>query len=303
MRSQRQILRERVRVAGAGRGEDPGAIAVLDREERANQGSEDLTIWCPCCLERTIPSRSGICLFCDTPLTEEAIEREPSSKLTSKFANSVSKFGNSGTADRADKVDRARASRAEAARVKFDSEGARKLITASNYGKPKPEPTPRIPRRRDRRHKHGKPYSDEQILARIKLWAQVVGSPPSKADWTPSKLKSAAATARGVVERHLTRVALYELGDFPSETTVRERFGSMNSALVQAGFEPRPTGRQPTTGTNIGTRPKIGRAALRDYMNHVTELLDGDEAQLKRALYDLSLSALYLADRLSVPEP
>ena len=296
MRSQRQILRERVRVAGAGRGEDPGAIAVLDREERANQGSEDLTIWCPCCLERTIPSRSGICLFCDTPLTEKAIEREASSKLTSKF-------GNSGTADRADKVDRARASRAEGARVKFDSEDARKLITASNYGKPKPEPTPRIPRRRDRRHKHGKPYSDEQILARIKLWTQVVGSPPSKADWTPSKLKRAAATARGVVERHLTRVALYELGDFPSETTVRERFGSMNSALVQAGFELRPTGRQPTTGTNIGTRPKVGRKAIAAYMEAVTDLLDGDEAQFKRALYDLSLSALYLADRLSVPEP
>lgn len=242
-------------------------VALLDREERANQGSDELTVWCPCCLERTVPSRSGICLFCDTPLTAEAIERERESQPVVIASKSPANEPPAG-------------------------------IPAVF-----PEKTPRIPRRRDRRHLHGRPYSDEQILGRIKLWAHVVGSPPSKADWTPAKLRRAAATARGVVERHLTRVALYEMGDFPSETTVRDRFGSMNSALVQAGFEPRPTGRPPVSGKGTGLRPKIGRPALAEYMEKVSELLDGDQAQLKHALYDLSLSALYLADRIAVPEP
>jgi hypothetical protein len=40
---------------------------------------------------------------------------------------------------------------------------------------PEPEPV-RLPRRRDRGHRRGKPYTDEQVIARIQLWAKLTGS-------------------------------------------------------------------------------------------------------------------------------
>jgi hypothetical protein len=167
-------------------------------------------------------------------------------------------------------------------------------------------PKVRVPRRRDRRHKHGRPYTDEQILARIKLWAELLGSPPTKADWNVARLKQLEATARGTIERHLRRIALYQLGDFPSETTVRDRFGSMNAAIVMAGYEPRPTGRPPTSNPYNGRdykHPGIGRSALTEHFEAVQGLLDEDRARLKAALYDLSLSALFWADKIAVEDP
>jgi hypothetical protein len=41
---------------------------VLDLAERANQGNEAITAWCPTCNERTVPMRNGLCGFCDTAL-------------------------------------------------------------------------------------------------------------------------------------------------------------------------------------------------------------------------------------------
>lgn len=141
----------------------------------------------------------------------------------------------------------------------------------------------RIPRRRERGHNHGKAYTDEQIIARIQLWARLTGRPPSKADWTPARLRKLAATARGIVTKHLQVVALYELGDFPSETTVRTRCGSLNAALVQAGYEPRSAGRQPTGPAPATRRRYYGAAELRARFEETLEHRDGDTARCTRS--------------------
>lgn len=252
----------------------------LPREARAQQGSDEITTWCPCCLEKTIPLRDGTCAFCDTPLTEEAIACAGETSSRTKVGTNGDKAGLRATIERAERPNR--------------------RSTPPHVQAPNAD---RIPRRRTRRQRHKPghaPYSDEQILARIRLWADIVGSPPSKADWTPAKVKRRLATAQGHIERHIRRVALYELGDFPSDVTVRSRFGSMNSAIMQAGiegFEPRSAGRQPTTGTGVG-KPKIGRNALEEYIQDVQAHLDGDQVELKARLYALAMSAFWWADRM-----
>jgi DNA-binding Lrp family transcriptional regulator len=45
-----------------------GSVALLERDERANQGNPEITGWCPRCEERAVPTRAGLCGFCDTPL-------------------------------------------------------------------------------------------------------------------------------------------------------------------------------------------------------------------------------------------
>jgi hypothetical protein len=161
----------------------------------------------------------------------------------------------------------------------------------------------RLPRRRDRRHHHGKRYSDQQIIARIQLWAKLTGRPPSKADWTPAKLRRLAAKAKDVIEQYVRIVALYEAGDFPSETTVRERFGSLNDALVLAGYEPRATGRPAKPENEEAAagrpRPKTGETALGNYFRSAQLAREEGGPALKLALYDLALSAIREADRIA----
>lgn len=150
----------------------------------------------------------------------------------------------------------------------------------------------------DRRHHHGSPYTDEDILARIRLWAKVTGRPPTKADWTPARLRDAASRAHNTVLKHVRTVALYESGDWPSETTVRERFGSMNGALIQAGFPPRETGRQPKSERPF-RKPPTGERALEDLYEAVRGArAAGVKPGLKAALYDLATSAIIEADRI-----
>ena len=44
----------------------------LPRELRANQGSDEVTAWCPTCEERAVPMRDGTCAFCQTPIGEQS---------------------------------------------------------------------------------------------------------------------------------------------------------------------------------------------------------------------------------------
>ena len=44
------------------------ALRELPLERRAEQGSEQITAWCPTCQERAVPMRNGTCAFCDTPI-------------------------------------------------------------------------------------------------------------------------------------------------------------------------------------------------------------------------------------------
>jgi hypothetical protein len=156
-----------------------------------------------------------------------------------------------------------------------------------------------VPERHDRRHGHGEPYTDALILARIRQWARITGAPPTKSDWNPARLRQFARRATVHAEKHLRKVALFELGDWPSESTVRERFGSLNAALVAAGFQPRAAGRPAASVTSVG-RPRTGADALRGYFRTVMDARgSGDPSVLKTALYVLAMSAIREADRIS----
>lgn len=160
---------------------------------------------------------------------------------------------------------------------------------------------PKIPPRRDRRHNHGKPYTDEQLVARIRLWARVTGAPPSKSDWTPSKLRLFAGAARARAAAHLRTVALYEMGDWPSETAVRDRFGSFSAALVAAGFEPRPPGRPPRAEMpQLRTKPT--RTRLADLFDELEVVSGRDREREKAVLYELAQCAIGLGDLVRIPE-
>lgn len=165
---------------------------------------------------------------------------------------------------------------------------------------PTAEP-PKIPPRRDRRHNHGKAFTDEQILARMRLWAQVTGAPPSKDAWTPAAIKLRAGAARQRIERLMTTVALYEGGDWPSEITVRAHFGSWTQAMLQAGFEPRPPGRPPKSENAVlPQKPRTGPNALEEYKRNVDRARElGDKAMLKGALYQLAMSAIIEGDHIA----
>jgi DNA-binding transcriptional ArsR family regulator len=49
------------------------AARDLPRELRAEQGSEQITAWCPTCQERAVPMRNGTCAFCETVIVSPAV--------------------------------------------------------------------------------------------------------------------------------------------------------------------------------------------------------------------------------------
>jgi hypothetical protein len=169
-------------------------------------------------------------------------------------------------------------------------------------GKPASEPEPQndggIPERRDRRHQHGQPYGKELILERIGLWEEQYGAPPTKTDWDGPKLRVLRDRARARWEACSERVRRYEDGDWPSEVTVREHFGSVNAARAEAGYPPVPVGR-PAKSSTPDVRPKMGEAALRGYFRAVAQARGAnDTLALKSALYTLAMSAIREADRI-----
>lgn len=163
---------------------------------------------------------------------------------------------------------------------------------------PEPELDGGVPDRRDRRHQHGDPYGSDLILERIRLWDEMHGAPPTKTDWDGPKLRILRARARARWETCCERVRRFEEGDWPSEATVREHFGSVNAARGQAGYAPVAAGRPAKSATPI-LRPKMGETALRTYFRGVASARQrGDTLALKAALYTLAMSAIREADRI-----
>lgn len=81
MKAEREAIRQAVAERQNGHREDKAAVAMLDRDERANQGNPNITAWCPNCDERTVPLRDGTCGFCDTPTAAiEDVQTEPPSE-------------------------------------------------------------------------------------------------------------------------------------------------------------------------------------------------------------------------------
>lgn len=143
-------------------------------------------------------------------------------------------------------------------------------------------------------------FTDEEILDRVHLWRAIVGRPPTMRAWDPSRLEDTIVQGietvrkRVAVHRHLQE--LYRAGDWPSERTVRDRFGSLNAALVIAGYTARSQGRhEPTEPRPPSYGPEPLRAAFTGVENART---DGRKARLRAALYDLAVAAMTEADRL-----
>lgn len=176
------------------------------------------------------------------------------------------------------------------------------LLGSLGIGSP-PEPSfelapDEIPPRRERRHLHGPPYTEEELLDRLTRWERIYGAPPTKTDWDAPKLRRMLSRAVAKTNELAERVRRFEAGDWPAETTVRERFGSVNAARVQAGYPAVPPGRRPKSATP-DVRPKSGEAALRGYFFAVAQARQaGDALALKGALYTLAMSAIREADRI-----
>lgn len=155
-----------------------------------------------------------------------------------------------------------------------------------------------IPPRRDRRHQHGPPYADEELLDRIVRWERIYGAPPTKTDWDAPKLRKMLERALGKVSQLTERIQRYESGDWPAEVTVRDRFGSVNDARPRCGYPAVPPGR-PARSATPDLRPKAGESALRGYFRDVAQARGaGDALALKAALYTLAMSAIREADRI-----
>jgi hypothetical protein len=76
-------------------------------------------------------------------------------------------------------------------------------------------------------------WSDWDVLAAVRDWHALTGTPPTVADWSP-----AHAPAEHVGARRYRA----ESGRWPSAAVVARRFGSFPAAIRRAGLEPSPRG-------------------------------------------------------------
>lgn len=168
-----------------------------------------------------------------------------------------------------------------------------------------------IPERIERRGGDNEGWSPKEILDRVKLWALVCGRPPAHADWNPSKLRRSEERLLFRARRHARLIELYEAGDFPSPWTVREHFGSMNAALVAAGFDPRSAGRQPGPVVPGAPAKRYGPEHLDSALTRVSNARQARmreksveaEAELATSLIELATAAFNEAEQLRPWEP
>jgi hypothetical protein len=81
----------------------------------------------------------------------------------------------------------------------------------------------------------GRRWGTDEILGAIREWHRLYGEPPSAANWSTGLLRAQGR------EEELER---FLLGRYPTDDTVRTRFGSFPAAVVAAGFEPVVTGQR-----------------------------------------------------------
>lgn len=158
-----------------------------------------------------------------------------------------------------------------------------------------------IPKRKDRRGPATRGFTDDDLIDRIHLFALITGAPPTKTSWNPSRVRQLLGSLRDKSRNWARLIALYDAGDWPSEATIRERFGSLNAALVLAGYDARTAGTQwkDPEGPRPKRRPAYGKQALEDAYAQAQEArVQDDKEALSDALYDLAVTAFTEADRL-----
>jgi hypothetical protein len=137
--------------------------------------------------------------------------------------------------------------------------------------------------------------SPDSILESIRAWVDRYGETPGMADWEPARARASG---------QWWRVARFYAGDWPSITTVRHHFGSLNAAVREAGFEPRPRGAHASRPPNASSADTLaGDVALAAIVMRVRAVgqarLTADRTAFVEALRDLSSECLNLADRLA----
>lgn len=165
-------------------------------------------------------------------------------------------------------------------------------LTAKGY-------TAVVTRRPEVKRTAAHPHDPEDIIAKVRLWALIVGRPPTRQDWHPSR-RNASMEKLVARARAFTRMQwLYKTGDWPSVETVCNQFGSLNAALMVAGYEPRGPGRERGRGYLPRPAPEVGPETIADRQAGVDRAREcGDKDALKLALYELGIAAMTEADRL-----
>lgn len=166
-----------------------------------------------------------------------------------------------------------------------------------------------VPERIDRGNMRGPAFEDDEILERIKLWAAIAGRPPSQIQWgAKGKLEKLIDKLRHRLQQHLDCLDLYQQGDFPTAQTLASRFGSMNAALVAAGFDARPVGKQPAEelDAEMAAARSNGREreSLDDAYQRVADAREsGGEDQLHEALVATAMAAFNEAEQIKPWDP
>jgi hypothetical protein len=140
-------------------------------------------------------------------------------------------------------------------------------------------------------------WEGREVLEAIIAYANLTGEAPSKRHLNAAALARAAERGRARAREAEARLAIYSLGLWPCETTVRKHFGSWPAAVREAGFAPRGRGR-PSGGAPVAM-PKTGPAALEAAAGEVTKAREsGDELALCEALRKLGAAALIEAEEI-----
>jgi hypothetical protein len=136
--------------------------------------------------------------------------------------------------------------------------------------------SPDASRNRAKRHarRTGSPtFTREEILSKIRKWAELYGEPPSMRDWEPSRARRAGQAWRA--ER-------FEAGTWPSARMVVAQFGAFTVAIREAGLQP---GRRPSRLKPKLSGPEQILVAIREWTSRYGEpptLADWDGVRARR---------------------
>lgn len=187
----------------------------------------------------------------------------------------------------------------------FDESDLERLVEEGHATEVKGLYTVVVPERIDRGHMRGPAYDQDEILERVKLWALIAGRPPSQVQWgAEGKLRKLIDGLRHRFQVHLDCLELYQQGDFPTAQTLANRFGSMNAALVAAGFDARSTGNQPQDERDHERQVARGRESLDEaYSRVATARESGNQTELHNALVATAMAAFSEADKIKPWDP
>lgn len=82
-------------------------------------------------------------------------------------------------------------------------------------------------------HEHARYWTADRIIERIQAWNTIYGEPPAIPDW------NTWAARHGLHDE--ARALRFEAGHWPAVNTVIRMFGTWNTAIQTAGFQPRAT--------------------------------------------------------------